>query len=161
MDVLDLRSVTRDSDKTECRILLQDHPRHPASPWIILGQVLIRLDRHLPLLMARAKAGVTDFEHDSAYVLRIPLIGVKLLEVDHEVELEAYIHPGKEGRDDFLVPVDGYDPEKLEGATICEECEEKHVIVPEGYYAGPPFNQDLHEELRGRRIIIRIGPPHA
>ena len=108
--------------------------------------------------------GVTDFEHDSAWALRLPLIGLTwdgLLVHYHTAHLLAWVDP--DDLDGFNVPGPGYDPAKLPGAHKCKDkqCLKNdptgHIIVPEGNYV-PPTNPVLYRQVRGKMLEITIGP---
>jgi hypothetical protein len=114
----DLRAITRDTDKcrTTVALYLDGYTR---TPWLRFGQAQLssQSERHTgrSRLEARMTAGVTDFEHDSAYALRLPLIGVQfdgLLVRYHTTFLIGWIDPDAE--EDFHVPGPGYDPTKYE-----------------------------------------------
>jgi hypothetical protein len=160
IESIDLRSITRSSDIARTKIGIYMGGRwegHDAfNPWLEFGVCEIMDSGSLCLITAQLDYGITDFEHDSAYALRIPLIGLKFNSVyNHYSCLEAYIDPNNEG--EFHVPNSGYNPAKLKDAYICSECKKSHIIVPEGYYV-PPVNKELYEKVRGRKVDIRIGP---
>lgn len=126
------------------RIKLQGPDRRGGRPWT---------------LAARALEGVTDFEHDSAYIFQIPVIGVELEFVENGwTYLTGWI--GGEPEDLRVPTSSGYDPTKLKGAHECdgEHCGEKHAIVPEGHWAGPPPSRKVWANLVGRKVEIRFGP---
>ena len=124
--------------------------------WIELGASEIRDESNLCCLAARMDYGITDFEHDSAYALRLPLIGLKfVMSYNHTIHFEAYIDPHNE--DEFRVPPVNYDPTKHERAYTCEDCEEHHPVVPEGFYV-PPFDKELYDKVKGHKVRITIGP---
>lgn len=109
-------------------------------------------------LDARFGYGVTDFEHDSAYILSLPLIGLALGGLGvylHEAHFIAWVDPNDfEG---FHVPRPGYDPRKHKDTEICQECEEKHSVLPEGFFTPKP-DRDLWNLVRGKKVEISIGP---
>lgn len=163
----DLRAITRDADKcrTTVALYLDGYTR---TPWLRFGQAQLssQSERHTgrSRLEARMTAGVTDFEHDSAYALRLPLIGVQfdgLLVRYHTTFLIGWIDPDAE--EDFRVPGPSYDPAKLQDAHRCRDVRclkdnpDGHIIVPEGYYV-PPHNPKLYKLVAGKRVEIAIGP---
>lgn len=157
---IDLRSVTRSSDiaRTTIGIYMgaRLEGRDAFNPWIEMGACEVRNEGSLCWISSHLNYGVTDFEHDSAYALRLPLIGLQFSSVyNHYTVLKAYIDPNNE--DEFHVPGPGYNPVALENAYECPDCKDKHMIVPEGNYV-PPVNKELYEKVRGREIDIRIGP---
>lgn len=162
---IDLRPVTRDSDRFVCEIMV-DAGTGSKAKWITCGRVKIQFpDRggaRPAVLSARAAYGVTDFEHDSPYIFQIPIVGfhVSFIE-DGMTYVECTIGGNAE---DLRVPtIAGYDPTKLPGAYVCKDkaCEEHHAVVPEGYFAGPPASQALWQNLVSRRLEIVYGPVHA
>lgn len=156
----DLRGISRRSDK--CMTTVHVHGRDPweTTRWIVAGEGKLRLDMDPPELQVYLPAGVTDFEHDSGYALRLPLIGVKFEGVRyHRTRVSAYVAP--HSPDGFAVPWPGYNPMKHPDAFICgegttgyDECRKNpHPIVPEGFYV-PPTDLDLYREVEGRRVTI-------
>jgi len=161
---LDLRGITREPDRHLTRVkLYHDHFR--GKEWIIMGQArLVARDRSqgpsVWTFDAYLPANVTDFEHDSAYAIRMGLVGVEFKNVYYgHTEIVAVIDPMDfEG---FHVPSPGYNPMKLEGAHQCmsDHCKrEPHIVVPEGNYV-PPNNVDLFRMVRGRFVEITFGVP--
>lgn len=167
----DLRGITRGSKRclTVVTIYLDWVKK---VEWLRFGQAQIRRQGERSpgcfCLEARMTAGVTDFEHDSAYALRLPLVGAQFSELFvayHTIHLVAWVDPNDDHGDYFRVPFPGYDPTKHEKAYRCkdnrclEDYPKGHVIVPEGFYV-PPFDPDLYAVVRGKKIEITIGPVH-
>ncbi|KKK69814.1 hypothetical protein LCGC14_2930290 [marine sediment metagenome] len=160
IEYTDLRSITRSSDIARTTIGIYMGAKWEGydafNPWLEFGVCEVRNEENLCWIIARLDYGVTDFEHDSAYALRFPLIGLKFSRVyGHYTCLKAYVDPNNV--EEFHVPGPGYNPVALENAHECSDCEESHIIVPEGYYV-PPVNKELYEKVRGREVEIRIGP---
>lgn len=168
----DLRPISRDVGRCEARVTLHvNWDSRNNFGWLLLGSVSIVKrggDRHPGQWSLQARMDATDFEHDSAYVLQLPLIGLELdgLAVyNHRTHFIAWVDPNRP--EDFHVPGPGYDPRKEEGAHRCKDpaCQkddkgkkvEPHVIVPEGFYV-PPFNLDLYKMVRGKKVEICVGP---
>lgn len=159
----DLRSVNRESDQVECRVYIStdedNHPRGDMKKWLVLGQVGLRLDLNPTRLQAYLPEGVTDFEHDSAWAMLLPLIGVKLESLRyHTTVIEAYVAP--RALDEFCVPWPGYNPMEEEGAETCEyeRCkDDPHMMVGEDRYT-PYSDPTLYEAVEGRLVRIHIGP---
>jgi hypothetical protein len=161
-ELVDLRSITREADRIRTKVVLLDRFSSERTPWLLFGSCQVRFfeNKHSWWLSAYMTSGVTDFEHDSAYALRLPLIGMTFDGVEYgSTLLRAWVDP--EGTDDFCVPTSSeYDPTKHPDATTCnyDRCaEDPHIIVPEGFYV-PPFDRQLFERVRGRKVEIRIGP---
>lgn len=154
--LLDLTSVTRPGAVTS--IMLDDYER---IEWIRCGVTVVqRRDRQPWRLGARAREGVTDFEHDSAWIFQIPLVGVALDMIDMgTVFVTGYI-AGDPG--DLRVPTSAdYDPARHPEASLCDgrHCGMgSHPIVAPDYWAGPPADEKLWRRLVGRRLDIRIRP---
>lgn len=164
VQLMDLRAVTRPGCVTHVQLDSGDYTNGPLKEWIVCGRVSLQSpDRSgISRFSARALEGVTDFEHDSAYIFQLPLVGARLEMVESGwTYIVAHIAGDP---DDLRIPSDGtYDPEKLDGAEICESehygCKGKpHIVVPQDYYAGPPTKPTVWANLVGRRVEIRIGP---
>jgi hypothetical protein len=159
VEFTDLRSITRSEQCITDVYLIHDYKQ---VPWLRFGAAQLRHNERTrsSSIAARLTAGVTDFEHDSAYAMRLPLIGVEF-EKEFEysiVLLHGWVDPS--ASEDFHVPLPGYDPSSLPGATVCKDarCSEPHPIVPEMHFAGPPSKdcRELYEKVRGKRVEIRI-----
>lgn len=165
---IDLRAVTRDSDRFVCEISIDSGDYSSGGsrkPWITCGRIQIQFpDRggaRPATLSARAAYGVTDFEHDSPYIFQIPIVGFHVSFVENGM---TYVECTVGGNaEDLRVPTAaGYDPTRLPGAYVCKDkhCEEHHAVVPEGYFAGPPASQEIWQNLVSRRLEIVFGPLH-
>lgn len=164
VELLDLRSITRHSDKVETRVQIVESPwegkRHN---WIICGETRLRVDRPSGLgtvptctLSAYLSEGVTDCEHDSAHAFSLPLIGLHFDGIEMgRVWLGAIVNP--HDADSFHVPDPGYNPMEHPDAMLCEyeQCE-PHIIVPQGFYV-PPTNHKLFHKVAGRQVQICFG----
>lgn len=164
---IDMREVTRDSKYFRTQIRIEPQRHYPRVE-IVCGRINLRFsgrDGQYGELSARAQYGVTDFEHDSAYVFRIPIVGVKFNFMDNGWTSLTGLLLGKEPEELRLMA--GYNPLLLEGTVLCndERCtrdpEEKkrwpqgHPIIPEGYYAGPIMkNTKLYQQLVGSTVEI-------
>jgi hypothetical protein len=166
--LIDLRPITREPDRYQTVVKLF-HGHFRSKRWLILGQA--RLQRHgrshgpsLWIFDSYLTEGVTDFEHDSAFALRMGLIGVEFRGILYgHTEVQAIIDP--QDRDGFHVPQPGYNPMELPDAEQCDggkHCKwgdkEPHVIVPEGNYV-PPSDRELYRKVRGRFVEITFGVP--
>lgn len=159
IDTIDLRKVTRKGGEATILLDTGDYQR-PRQEWIRCGAVCLhgKHDGETPwTLGARAAAGVTDFEHDSLWIFQIPVVGASLSFIDNGVIwLAGWIGGAPE---DLHVPIlSGYDPSRLPGSSVCTACAVKHRVVPEGYFAGPPANESVWQQLVGRRIQVLIRP---
>lgn len=163
----DLRSITRSSDTCRTSVLIH-LDWETKVPWLEFGQAEIRFQKESSQsdgrhrLEARMTAGITDFEHDSAFAVRLPITGLTFQGVNyHRTRFTAWVDPNEDPAfsPDFRVPRAGYDPTKHKDAHKCKQCKGKegHIIVPEGFYV-PPFDAELYEAVRGKMIEISIGP---
>lgn len=175
----DLVKISRrpKSCRTEVTLFL-DSFGDRTQKWLIFGEGhLERKGERWPgrwLLKAYLPYGVCDVEHDSAGLLRLPLVGVEAQGVMyHASTFEGWIDPNLDDKFDeglFRIPPSGYNPMKLPGATTCPGvynekkglyCKwnegKKHIIVPQGYYL-PPIDTALYEAVRGKRVSIRFSP---
>jgi len=164
---LDFTKVTRDADKTRTRILIK--PRYGMqSLEIVCGRTNLNRNRDrtpsYERLTARASYGVIDFEHDSAYIFQIPLVGVALDFVENSTVYYSGILLGRDPEDLRISLDTDYDPTKLKGAYKCngKECRsgKSHMIVPEGYWAGPEMKvQTLYLQLVGAEVSVILSTP--
>lgn len=177
----DLREITRESHLCRTVVFLQGsiYERRQFK-WLELGQAVLRRQKESSSLNAwRLEAylteGTCDFEHDSAYALELPLIGLQLGDLGihyHTTYLTAWVDPNAADQfsQGFRVPRPGYNPMKHEKAVTCEgvynEKKRKyckwnegkpHIIVPEGFYR-PPFDLELYRAVAGKQVEIHIGP---
>lgn len=161
IDLVDLCEVTRKGGNTTVLLDTGDYTRGaPMKEWIRCGAVCLHggHDKRVPwTLGARAGKGVTDFEHDSPWIFQIPLIGPDFAFIDNGVVwVSGWIGGDPEN---LRVPVvSGYDPTRLPDSQLCTKCKPNHRMVPEGYFAGPPPEETLWQQLVGRRIEVVIRP---
>jgi hypothetical protein len=159
----DLRPYCRESKTAETTVdifeWIDDRQQHP---WLKLGQVQLEPSesRNRPrvwTLKAFLDRNATDQEHDSAQILRLPLIGVELQMIAYQrILLYAYIDPSIEDDDrfgHFRVPRPDYNPFPKDH-EVCTSCDKKHPIVQ---YL-PPFDKQLYQSVRGKAVEIAIGP---
>ena len=145
--------VTFDGD-SRLNDMCQDANGKPA-PWLEFGECDIRNESSTSCISGRMRSGITDFEHDSCYVVRIDLVGLKYSFTDGQISwFEAVITPEIE---DIRIHDPSFVPEKVKGAYECdvESCE-KHLILPEGYYTPPIYK--YAKAVAGKRIRILTGP---
>lgn len=153
----DLRAITRRSKVCQTIVTIELDWNKKVE-WLQFGEAQLRKNdrRQTYRLEAYGPAGVTDFEHDSIYVLSLPLVGVQLddlLVSYHRTNLIAWVESDFES---FRVPTAGYNPMKMKGAYECTSEDKPHMIVPEGYYK-PQHNKELFDLVRGKRVEIQIG----
>lgn len=127
---------------------------HRDVTWIRLGQSQLRYHEGMSAWRLGAYLGnLTDPEHDSAYLLRLPLIGVEFKGVDYGIaQVNAWIHP-TDGYE-FRVPDADYTPE----TERCVTCKGKnsHLMVDGDHYC-PPHNKELYDSVRGLQVRIYMG----
>lgn len=158
-----LTGITRNADRCETRVRIH-MDWDTRIDWLVFGQAQIRhrSSEHDGRwrLEARMGFGATDQEEDSAYALRLPIVGLQIgpMAVNyHTTHFIAWVDA--DGMDDFHVPIPGYNPISHPDTTKCTSkgCEPKgHPILPEGFYV-PPFEEDLYRMVAGQRIEIFIG----
>jgi hypothetical protein len=164
VELNDLRGISRRAEAclTTVRIFLDPGDDRNGMDWILCGSSDLHTTRDRPtgkwILSARMTEGVTDVEHDSAYVFKLPLVGLTFTDVYyHTSRFSAWVDPNVgEWLPDFRVPLPGYDPTKHPEAFICTDCKESHVIVPEGFYV-PKFEANLYKLVAGKQVEISIG----
>lgn len=154
--LIDLRPLCRDP-----KILSRVHiwTGFDKSEWLQLGQIrLTRRNNPYPGIweLSAYLDQATDFEHDSAFALKMDVAGLELDMVLYgQVHLTGWVRA--DDLDSFRVPGSAaYDPRKHAEATKCTDCKgkDKHWIVP--FYTPPP-NPELYDLVRGRRIEICTG----
>jgi hypothetical protein len=157
----DLRAITRRADSCLTTVIV--HMAWNVNlEWLTFGEANIRhiANEGSDELIARIGDGVTDDEHDAAYALILPLIGLRFHRLDyHTVHFEAWVDPNPES---FRVPRHGYDPAKNTQAHLCtsKTCHVPHIVVPvDGYQ--PPRDLGLHALVAGKRISIAVAQPPA
>jgi hypothetical protein len=166
LETTDLREITRNPELCLTEVYVQTgRDIQSRIKWLICGQSKLipqrdhrdgrwRLEAYLP-------DGVTDFEHDSGYAFKLPLIGVEFEMVDyHQATFHGWVDPNND-HEDFRVPRPGYNPMKHPKARKCEPskyCPGNHMIVPEGFWAGPPTDTELWKAVQGKKVQICIGP---
>lgn len=165
IDPVDFRAITRNADKIVTRVLLGNHFSGGRKPWLTLGECKlfkpVERDSMRWQLDAYLTEGVTDFEHDSAHALILPLLAVTFgSSLGGHLWFDAIIDPTDP--EDFRVPEAGYNPMEHEDAVQCQHprCEkEPHIVVPEGFYV-PPSNPKLFRKVMARPVVITIGAAH-
>lgn len=169
-----LLSISRGTDK--CRSCVEiEWDWETRVTWLRFGEATLRTNDRRDgkwNLEARMGHGATDPEHDSAFVLRLPLIGVEFEWADwHMFRFHGYVDPSLDPNDKhngFHVPRPGYDPTKHPKAEKCSGkydgkknyCKwgdgEEHIIVPEGFYV-PPLDAELYKLVAGKRVTLIMG----
>jgi hypothetical protein len=158
----DLRPLCRHSDRCEATVYVIVHDPETYSDrslvWLRLGQVYLRkFDKPYKRWELQAYLGdATDFEHDSAKVICLPIIGLEwddLFVHYHQTRLNGWVD--HQNAEDFHVPRAGYNPLKEKDTVACDRCENKHPMV-EKYI--PPNDLELFKAVAGKRVEIVIGP---
>lgn len=166
---MDFRPLSRNSDKIETTIIL--YTDYERSEWIKLGEIMMR-ERGSNFKgiwqLSAYLLNATDFEHDTASILRMELVGVTFTAVEYgQTRFEGFIRADEE--DQFRVGGPDYNPLTLKDTKQCkgtrkDYCKwadgKPHPIVPEGFYI-PPVNAELFNIVRGRRIEVVTGPVRA
>jgi hypothetical protein len=160
----DLRNITRESDHCLSTVTIRMGDwwdRGTDTPWLKFGQAQIRKHENSDLtwwqLGAYLKDGATDFEHDSGYAFRMPLVALEYtFTLNHGSRFSAIIHPNM--ADEFHVPLPGYNPLEHENTQKCDRCTEEraHLIIPQGFYV-PPFEPELYKLVAGKPVVIHLG----
>lgn len=153
---LDLRPLTRSSDRVSCIVLIKNDAGRTI-PWIRMGEVSLRHHEYdnFHMLASRYTDGVTDFEHDSAWAIQLPIIGLTApVSFDYSVmRFSGIIPPARSFARYFHVPKEAVSPSKIEGAQLCDRCGMKHWIVPRFV---PEPNIQLNKMMEGEKIEFII-----
>src|SRR3989344_2568669 len=105
LEFTDLSNITRYSDKARTVVTIQPDFRgfNEAFKWLEFGQAQLRNEGRICWLGAYLTEGVSDFEHDSAHALRLPLIGLQFEHLWYQnTHFKAWVDPNNP--DDFRVP---------------------------------------------------------
>lgn len=151
-DFLDLRDITRDSDRVFTRIEIACGPgNYNNHDWIWAGESSIDCIRDgVWSLKAYMPRGIVDEENDSAYAFQIYLVGLSFSHMWYGVStFNAWI--SSESVDDLRVPPRGFD---LEANIRTDRNGNRYTDFL------PPVNTQLFEHLRGKRVVITTGPVH-
>jgi hypothetical protein len=153
---LDLRSLTRNSDRSATRISVVLN--HEPYVWIRCG-LLSRfdVDRKRQWLGAYFDHGITDAEESSAYAFHIDVVGARLHDVHHGVvELRAWIAGQEDDARAFCVPTEPLNRSELKWCPTCKgppgHNGERHQVTD---YTPPP-NVTLWKKLRGAEVIVQL-----
>lgn len=156
---LDFIKLCRDSESW--RTLITVYLDYERFEWMRLGQIRLqkRSDHaHAEIWdMFAYLQNATDFEHDSALVFKMELVGVAFDGFDYgRTRFSGWI---KGDPDSFRVPNQDYNPLEHPKATRCKmkECANPHLIVPEGCYIPLP-NPEMLSLVVGRRVEVVTGP---
>jgi len=164
VELTDLRHLCRNSDTLRTEVELHyDHDLR--FKWLVLGACDLRKsenshDRVLRWWLDAKMGTTTDFEHDTASVIRLPLVAVSIGLVYHNrVRFNALVEPriDKRWNPDFHVPRPGYDPPRDPcESPYCKEKGNEHLMVNEGFYV-PPFDEELYAAVAGVPVDIYMG----
>jgi len=163
-----LSNISRNAKKVRTYVQL-DWDWETRITWLTFGELCLRTNDRRDgrwELGARFAYGATDFEHDSIWACKVPLIGVEFEWADsHSFRFHGFVDPSLDVTDrhnGFYVPKPGYDPRKHPKTAECKDQRCKgdkpfpHLIVPEGFYV-PPFDPELYKLVAGKRVEIIAG----
>ena len=170
LEETDLRGITREVGSCLTVVSVYTSFGEPSKVrWLVFGEADLRHNEptNTWMLVAYLRDGATDFEHDSAYALQLPLIGLAMRDLScHQTTFGAWVDPNDDRLGGgFRVPKPGYDPWALPGSSKCahRSCwkggAKGPLIVPEGHYTGPPRDEDLFAAVRGKRVELVVGRP--
>lgn len=155
LEALNLRHLSCGADRLTTVVnLVIDYSKRA---WIALGEVTIsKANAQHGWLLESGLLNATDPSHDTARIIRLPLVGMTFDMISWGT---TWLHGWVDGSDvrDFRVPEPGYNPLTLKDAVKCKQCADTHLIVPEGYHV-PPVNEALFEAVRGLEVQIIISP---
>ena len=180
LPVADFRRLCRGTDRvvTTVEVYLQRYYRW--LPWLTLGEVDLRHYGNRDFgetweLGARMVDFATDSEHDTAWVLKIPLVCLKFDSMSYgRTVLTALVNPNAGGPHaydgDFRLPSPDYDPLNHPKTRTCSGKSNKkdyckfgdgkpHKVLPEGMYL-PPHDEVSYQKVRGMPVRIQTGKIH-
>ena len=159
---IDLRLISSDSNRVFTQIQFEDDElreiiyasdQDGRRPWLTFGECSIYNESRMCYLGARILDGIKDYEHDTPYVVRIHLIGLSYrFTSGHISHFEANLTTDPK---DILIHEPDFDPLKVLGLGECDQCEDKHLVLPEGYFVPPVYK--LARLVAGRRVSIMMG----
>jgi len=161
---LDLKHLSRQPDKAFTHVRFEDFElremfaekddegHKSLTNWLELGVADLRND-NASFLGARLGGGVTDWEHDSAYLVHIGLIGIKFTGCYNNCShFEAYLTTEAK---DIKVWTPDFNPAEADGVSECdsEHCD-KHLMIEKFV---PPMYEFAHL-VAGKKVAITMGP---
>ncbi len=151
VELLDLRSVTREADRFTTTVRVKDPRTLRWYTWILAGLADLRNEGNQQFLRIRLDYGVTDGDHSSAIAVNIDLIGLSLGSIHNGgLDAKAWISTTSP----FNIPSPGYDPVKADDMELCTWCDDPHPIVE---YL-PAEDLELWRKLRGLEVQIIFNP---
>lgn len=165
---INLDAISRSSDRVFTHVRFDDYDlsevltQEQPSPgggvikrglnWLEFGECCLSVENGY--LGGRMGHGIKDFEHDTPYVVRIEVIGVKFKFADNHVSFfEAYLSPDP---NEIRIYRPDFDPKQVETGWQCDDCAEAHWTLPDGYFSPPVY--DLAHVVAGKRVTICMGP---
>ena len=161
---IDLKHLSRSPDRAFTHVrfedfelrevfsLKDDEGRKSLVNWLEFGTADLRND-NASFLGARLGNGVTDWEHDSAYLVHIGLIGIKFTGTYNNCShFEAHLTTQA---GDIKVWTPDFKPAEAEGVSECEHehCDQKHLMI-EAFT--PPMYEFAHL-VAGKKVAITMG----
>ncbi len=154
-ELVDLRAVTREADRFLTQVIIHNPHTMGQHIWIQAGLSDLSKGKR-PFLRIRLDYGVTDFEHDSAIAVTLPLVGLKFKSAyNGTVFAEGWINP----TEPFNVPPPGYNPAGAEGVHLCDHypiCKKDPHPMIDNFV--PPEDRELWNKIRGWRVEIILSP---
>ena len=164
---LDLKHLSRSPDRAFTHVRFEDFDLRELLTretegdklglnWLELGVADLRASGDGSFLGARLRDGITDYEHDSAYLVHIDLLGIVFKGCWNNVgHYEAYLTPEAKH---IRIWTPDFKPEDAEGATQCdyEHCK-PHLMIEK---FTPPMYEFAHL-VAGKKVMITMGPKWA
>jgi len=155
LKALNLSSISRGSDVLRTSIRFEDYDIRGilSGPWLEFGECWIQNGGSICQVSSPIRDDITDFAHDTAWVVRIDLVGFQYIYTRrHVTYFRAYLTPDPK---DILIHSPDFIPEKVEGAIRCSNCQDNHLILPEDYYVPPVY--ELAHVVAGKQVSIVMG----
>jgi hypothetical protein len=169
LQTVNLDAISRSSDKVFTHIRFEDYDLREAlteerkSPsggtvkqglnWLEFGECRINNEGRQCSIGGRMRSGITDWEHDTPYVVSIGLLGLKYIFTEsHVSHFEAHITPDP---NEIKIYSPDFVPEECETAAQCEaEHCDPHLTIKA--YVPPVY--ELAHVVAGKRVAIAMGP---
>lgn len=158
---LDLRHLTRGSDKIVTTIHVHNTETNSPMKWITCGEIIVQMPESSSrnpgaTIKAFLPSGAVDTEHDSGYAFTFKALALKFDRIHYgRTYLSGYIDIPRSSFDEFHIPAVDYNPytgEECDGGKYC-----RHGKPHKFAKYIPPNNKIAWRQLMGQTIEISTG----